>query len=68
MNLTHPLTIYDKRVVLDPPEDEHELVDTYLGFRGRIAEGDTPAPIDFSVASRASTTSRLAHPYSLTQP
>ena len=44
MNLTHPLTIYDKRVVLDAPEDEHELVDTYLGFRGRIAEGDTVVP------------------------
>jgi len=42
MDIQNPIRLYDKKVTLDKPEDT--MVDTFIGFRASIYEGDTTIP------------------------
>ncbi|MFN8369216.1 MAG: hypothetical protein U0T83_01175 [Bacteriovoracaceae bacterium] len=43
LDLNNTVTIYDKNVSLKKI-DQNELMDTYLGFRAQVFEGDTHIP------------------------
>ncbi len=43
MDITNPIRIYDKKIVVDNPP-QNQLVDSFMGFRASIQEGDTLMP------------------------
>lgn len=42
MDIQNPIRLYDKKVIVDKPDNA--MVDTFVGFRSSIFEGDTTIP------------------------